>query len=388
MRKSVSVLICLAIVVCSVTAFTACDQETREIDMSLRPDTSYGLYWYGDDATDSMISQENMPTKYYDPEKPTVVYSHGWKTPSEEKETMTTLDKTVSKTKGASGDTDYVVGLKTLGYNVAFWDWHDYAQMLAFLQNEIWVVKDADALSESDKTRYENYYEALVALNGRSFAGELVRSMNAVMKDAADKEVVFIGHSFGGQMVTAAAYTLYKLADEGLLSNNNIVPDRVILADPYMTGTDVFGKMDLLDETIETTPTALKAAEAYEYMNSKGAVIDLYGAMRTMTYEAYAGMFAAPEELRSVIMKKIKVNTVYVVQKNLTDAYGSVGDVHVVSRDYVLTSFIEGKKGNMDGCVPRTSMTADEIRQYVGREFNLIGNGFDIAGATMQEVLE
>ncbi len=388
MRKTVSVLICLAIVVCSVAAFTACDQETREIDMSLRPDTSYGLYWYGDDATDSVISQENMPTKYYDPEKPTVVYSHGWKTSSEEKETMTTLDKTVSKTKGSSGDMDYVVGLKALGYNVAFWDWHDYAQMLAFLQNEIWVVKDADALSESDRTRYENYYEALVALDGRSFAGELVRSMNAVMKDAADKEVVFIGHSFGGQMVTAAAYTLYKLADEGLLSNNNIVPDRVILADPYMTGTDVFGKMDLLDETIETTPTALKAAEAYEYMNSNGAVIDLYGAMRTMTYEAYAGMFSAPEELRSVIMKKIKANTVYVVQKNLTDAYGSVGDVHVVSRDYVLTSFIEGKKGNMDGCAPRTSMTADEMRQYVGREFNLIGNGFDIAGATMQEVLE
>lgn len=388
MRKTFAILICIAIVACSLAAFTACDKSTREVDMSLRSDTLYGLYWYGDDATDSMRSQENMPTKYYDPEKPTVIYSHGWKTSTEEKETMTTLDKTISKTKGACGDMDYVVELKALGYNVAFWDWHAYAQILAYLQDEIWVVKDADALSESDKTKYANYYDALVALNGRSFAGELVRSMNAVMKDATDKEVVLIGHSFGGQMVTATAYTLYKLADEGLLSNNNILPDRIILADPYMTGSDVFGDMDLLDESIEATPTALKAAEAFEYMNSKGAVIDLYGAMRTMTYEAYAGMFAAPAELKTVIAEKIKANTVYVVQKALTDEYGTVGDVHVVSRDYVITSFIEGKKGNMDGCMPRTSMTADEMRQYVGREFNLIGNGFDISGATMQEVLE
>ena len=227
-----------------------------------------------------------------------------------------------------------------------------------------------------------------MALDGRSFAGELVRSLNAVMKEAEDKEVVFIGHSFGGQMVTAAAYTIYKLADEGLLSNNNIVPDRVILADPYMTGAEVFGQMDLLDETIEEPPTALKAAEAFEYINSKGAVIDLYGAMKTMTYDAYKGMFAAPKELQSVIEQKIKENTVYVVQTALTDAYSTVGDVHVVSRDYVLTSYIEGKRGNMDGCVPRTSMTADEMRQYVGREFSLIGNGFDIAGASMQEIVE
>ena len=348
MRKIVSILICLALVVGCTAAFASCGDTTREVDMSLRSDTLYGLYWYGKDATDSMRSQENMPTEYYDPSKPTVIYSHGWKMSNEEKETMTTLAKTVSKTGGASGEIDYVVEFKALGYNVAFWDWHAYAQLLPYLQNEIWVVKDAEALSESDKTKYKNYYDALVALDGRSFAGELVRSLNAVMKEAEDKEVVFIGHSFGGQMVTAAAYTIYKLADEGLLSNNNIVPDRVILADPYMTGAEVFGQTDLLDETIEETPTALKAAEAFEYINSKGAVIDLYGAMKTMTYDAYKGMFAAPKELQSVIEQKIKEYTVYVVQTALTDAYSTVGDVHVVSRDYVLTSYIEGKKGNMD----------------------------------------
>lgn len=137
MRKIVSILICLALVVGCTAAFTSCGDTTREVDMSLRSDTLYGLYWYGKDATDSMRSQENMPTEYYDPSKPTVIYSHGWKMSNEEKETMTTLAKTVSKTGGASGEIDYVVEFKALGYNVAFWDWHAYAQLLPYLQNEI-----------------------------------------------------------------------------------------------------------------------------------------------------------------------------------------------------------------------------------------------------------
>ena len=81
------------------------------------------------------------------------------------------------------------------------------------------------------------------------------------------------------------------------------------------------------------------------------------------------------------------MNTVYVIQVNLQNKYGSVGDVHNISRDFVLTSFIEGKKGNMTGCVPNLSMTAAELRLYVGREFEQLGNGFDISGATMKEIL-
>lgn len=375
MKKLFALFVCIALIASCLTVFAACKSD---VDMSLRSDTLYGLYWYGEDADDSMKSQENMPTEYYDPEKPTLIYSHGWKPAGETVETMRTLAKTVSKTAGASGDIDYVKELKALGYNVAFWNWQEYAQNLDNLHNEIWTVKTVSEVSGKD----DNYVAAIEALDGRTFAGEFARSVCAVMKDATDQEVIFVGHSFGGEMVTAAAYTLYKLAESGVIVNKNILPDRISLADPYIPAASLSGKMDMTGEDI-TGYVAEAFANALEFINGKGGVIDLNGAMNGLTYNGYLAIKEA--DVKEEIDAKIKANTVYVIQKALTSAYGAVGDVHNVSRDYILTSFIEGKKGNMDACVPRVSMTAEELREYVGRQFELTGKGFLIADAVMKE---
>lgn len=375
MKKLFALFICIALIASCLTVFAACKSD---VDMSLRSDTLYGLYWYGESADDSMKSQENMPTKYYDPEKPTLIYSHGWKPAGETVEKMRTLEKTVSKTNGASGKIDYVEELKALGYNVAFWNWHEYAQNLDNLHNEIWTVKTVAEVSGKD----DNYVAAVEALDGRTFAGEFARSVCAVMKDATDQEVIFVGHSFGGEMVTAAAYTLYKLAESGVIANKNILPDRISLADPYIPSASLNGEMDITGEDV-TGYVAEAFADALEFINSKGGVIDLNGAMNGLTYNGYLAIKEA--EVKESIDAKIKANTVYVIQKALTSAYGPVGDVHNVSRDYILTSFIEGKKGNMEACVPRVSMTADELRKYVGKQFELAGKGFPLADAVMTE---
>ena len=375
MKKLFALFICIALIASCLTVFAACKSD---VDMSLRSDTLYGLYWYGESADDSMKSQENMPTEYYDPEKPTLIYSHGWKPAGETVETMITLEKTVSKTNGASGNIDYVEKLKDLGYNVAFWNWHEYAQNLDNLHNEIWTVKTVAEVSGKD----DNYVAAIEALDGRTFAGEFARSVCAVMKDATDQEVIFVGHSFGGEMVTAAAYTLYKLAESGVIANKNILPDRISLADPYIPSASLNGEMDITGEDV-TGYVAEAFADALEFINSKGGVIDLNGAMNGLTYNGYLAIKEA--EVKESIDAKVKANTVYVIQKALTSAYGPVGDVHNVSRDYILTSFIEGKKGNMEACVPRVSMTADELREYVGRQFELAGKGFPLADAVMTE---
>lgn len=374
MKKLMAVALCVALVAGCLTAFAACS----DVDMTLRENTQYGLFWYGVDADDSMKSQENMPVEYYDPEKPTLIYSHGWKPAGEEVETMRTLAKTISKTEGASGDMDYVKELKALGYNVAFWNWHDYARNLDNLHNEIWTVKSLEEV----QGRNEYYVKSIEALDGRTFAGEFARSVCAVMKDAGNEEVIFVGHSFGGEMVIAAAYTLYKLAEQGIVTNTNILPDRISLADPYIPAATLSGEMDMTCEDV-TGYVAQAFANAVEFINGKGGVIDLNGAMNGLTYNGYMGIPGAEE-----VDAKIKANTVYVLQRALTNAYGIMGDVHNVSRDYVLTSIVEGKKGNMSNCKPCASMTAEELRQYVGRQFDLAGKGFLIADASMTEVTE
>lgn len=394
MKKIFAALLSIVLLFGTVGALAACtngktDDTTQtgginvpDVDMSLRTDTQYGLYWYGDSGNldDTKRSQENMPVEYYDPSKPTVIYSHGWKTASDEREVLSTLSKTYSATGGTSGNVNYVAELKALGYNVAFWDWYDYAKDLGYLQDEIWTVKTVEEVEGTS----ENYISAVTALDGRTFAGEFAREVYAVMKNSTNSEVVFIGHSFGGQMVTAAAYTLYKLADMGVITNKNVLPTRISLADPYIPSTRLSGEMDLIDEGTNCY-TASKVADAIEYLNVKGAVIDLNGAMTGLTYDGYK--FISSSKIREEVDSKLKANTVYVVQVNLQNVYSTIGDVHNISRDFVLTSFVEGKKGNMEGCVPNLSMTAAELRPYVGREFEQLGNGFDIAGATMKEIL-
>ena len=395
MKKILAAFLSIILLLGTVGILAACtkkettDETTQtggnnvpDVDMSLRTDTQYGLYWYGDSGNldDTKRSQENMPVEYYDPSKPTVIYSHGWKTASDEREVLSTLSKTYSVTSGASGNINYVAELKALGYNVAFWDWFDYAKDLDYLQSEIWTIKTVEEAEDGT----ENYKAAVAALDGRTFAGEFAREVYAVMKNSTNSETVFIGHSFGGQMVTAAAYTLYKLSDMGVITNKNVLPARISLADPYIPGARLSGKMDLIGEDTKCY-NATKVADAIEYLNRAGAVIDLNGAMTGLTYDGY--YFTTPEKIRTEVKTKLMANTVYVIQVNLQNKYGSVGDVHNISRDFVLTSFIEGKKGNMTGCVPNLSMTAAELRPYVGREFEQLGNGFDISGATMKEIL-
>ena len=69
MKKVLILTICFVLIVSSLTLAVACDNNdkagsVREVDMSLRTDTKYGLYWYGDsgELDDAVISAENLPT--------------------------------------------------------------------------------------------------------------------------------------------------------------------------------------------------------------------------------------------------------------------------------------------------------------------------------------
>lgn len=384
MKKFAIVMICVALALCTLVSFASCDQkEQKTYDLELRENTPYGLYWYGDsgELDDKVKSAKNLSVEYYDPSKPTVIYSHGWKPDGDDREELQTLEKTYSKTKGASGNYNYVKELKQLGYNVAMFDWYDYAKQLSYLHDEIWTVQSIQDLDE--KQAQSNYGEAVKVLDGRSFAGEFARSVLAVMKQAQDKEVVFIGHSFGAQMVTSASYILYKLSEENDAINKNILPSRIVLADPYITGAEMKGKLDIIGDDLSGITVAAQDATAFRYMSERGAAIDIYGAMTMWTCDMYKNMITDKDEVKR-IESQIVANTAFVVQKGLRNAYGTVGDIHNVSRDWVLTAYVEGKKGNLTGCSPNPSMTAQEMKAYVGYKYDQLYDGFDPSKTTMQ----
>ena len=81
MKKKLSVILCAALVLSALCAalLTACNDQPKEPAVyTLDPDRDFGLYWYNDEG-EKMLSEADMPVEFYDPEKPTVVYSHGWK---------------------------------------------------------------------------------------------------------------------------------------------------------------------------------------------------------------------------------------------------------------------------------------------------------------------
>ena len=150
------------------------------------------------------------------------------------------------------------------------------------------------------------------------------------MRGYQGKPVYFIGHSFGAQMVTAAARTLYGMSESGMLANTNILPGRLLLADPYIPGGAMYamsGSADIIDLDFTGKDAADVMAESLVYLNQKGVASDLYCAM-PVAYRMYG-------DGRPEIDEMLLENTNYIVMTKLNELYGDVGDVHNVARDWV-----------------------------------------------------
>ena len=360
MKKKLSVILCAALVLSALCAalLTACNDKPNEPAVyTLDPDRDFGLYWYNDEG-EIMLSEADMPVEFYDPEKPTVVYSHGWKM-NPVPEELVTQQSTVESTGGLSGERDYAAELRAADYNVGYFDWHLYAADLTYLDDEIWTV--ATETPDNDS----NYAAAVQALNGHSFAGEFAREIATVMKNAVNTDLHFVGHSYGGQMVTAAAYTLAKMYDQGLVVNPACVPDRVSLADPYIIAGAIEGTMDITGESISTR-VALIMADAIALLNSRGTFVDLYGAM-SFIYESYANTL--PD-----LKDTIKANTAYI---SLDGLLGDMSTKHVNARDYVLTNLVDGIAGKITSLPFTVAVSAEDGRAFVGKAYTQKGPGFD-----------
>lgn len=365
MKRKFSSIICL-ILFAAVFALSAaaCNNKRTPAVYTLDPDRDFGIYWYNDEG-ERMLSEADMPVEFYDPEKPTVVYSHGWKM-KPVPEDLVTQQSTVESTNGISGERDYAAELRAAGYNVGYFDWHLYAADLNYLDDEIWTV--ATDIPEDGS----NYAAALKALGGHTFAGEFAREIATVMKDAENPSLHFVGHSFGGQMVIAAAYTLAMMYDEGLVVNPNCVPDRLSLADPYIPVAQLEGEMDVTGKTLNAALCTVNA-DAFALLNKKGTFIDLYGAMNFIYKQYYIldddiGTGAKAHEI-------ILDNCAYVVLSGL-NAIGN-GNQHVNARDYVLTNLVDGVAGEKGGLPFSVACSAEEGRQYVGVSYTQLGPGFD-----------
>lgn len=370
MKRYFKIIVAVAALCCFMCIGVCCIKPSNaRVTMSFADDTDYGIYWFGEDNEDYVRSSAQMDKKYFDSSKPTLVFFHGWE-PSKENsanglfEDFVTHKETISKT-GTTDIRDYAKEFKKQGYNVASMSWFAYAASLVNLFNYIWVSFDGG--------------EALSVKFAMEFA--------ITIGEDYDKEIKFVGHSYGSQLALATTYQLIELQSKRAFDNNNIIPTRLTLADPYFGATAFIGNWDKVqDEKISFTqepiakraPSVLFADILESVVRQKDIAADMYFGMSiaSSSYYKYDGSDESFE--------KLSRNSVIVKCKGLDNRYGNL-DIHNIVRDWTLLSIADnvGLTDQYNNVAPSGAATDGQIKNMRGKCYNQVYKGLDLSKDSM-----
>ncbi len=373
MKKVLISMIAIVLVVCAC-CFVACNDEPidnfpMERDMSVNLEREIGLYFFGDNVNDYVRYSKDLDEKYFDKDKDTMVYFHGWTTVATEVGEvynfgLQTCDPLVKK---GMDSVDYVTEFKKAGYNVCVMDYSQHSSNLFMLADYIWAgLKD------------EEHSVACM------FAKEIADCF-----DGYGKQLRFFGHSYGAQSSLATAYLLYMMGENGLV-DESCLPKRLTIADPYLGDFYLALNDGFLTKSIDNTgekisgrtPTEI-VAEKMEYLNGKGVTIDMYCAM-PMAYDQYLDN---DEVRRAICESKIKDNCVWTVLKGCQDEYGRVGDIHVIAESWMFESFFASIKMDGDNYMPTAALDTANMRTLIGREFESTYRGVNLDEEKIVEII-
>ena len=367
--KKLLIAILLISSIVGVVAFSACTDGYKSDDITLSYDvtTDYGVYWYADG--EYVRSSENMALKYFDPSKPTFVYAHGWE-PSKSNSSNGLVEDLVTHADTLSNcdvqKVDYASLLKEQGYNVACLGWFDYASSLTALFKYIWVEFDGG-----------------YALSVR-FAQELA----LVLGEDYQQQVKLMGHSYGAQVAVATTYQLTKFKEDGVISNSNIIPTRLTLADPYLGSPALIsgwkniaeGSIAYTNEPFNNREPKTLMADCIEYIVDKNdAAVDIYGGMIiAYDYYDYDGTDADFE--------KLSENCACVKCNGLLKIHSTA--VHNITRDWLLISLVENiKLTDQNGDIaPTAAASDDEIKALRGKCYYQVKSKLDVANDSLELV--
>ncbi len=204
-------------------------------DRSVFENLDYGMYWYSyDQAAEKAIPGQYNP--YYDPNKPTVIYIHGWQN------NTTTQQSREDFVYSANGGPDFSVAdaWVAAGWNVGVCYWNQFADEAEVKDAEakVWSAQGPKAMRWRDVNG--DYHEG----PSRSASELCAESYGQALADYRGSHIRLVGHSLGNQMVIATAKVVSDLIDIGDLPSH-LLPTRIALLDPaYLKGErDFLGGM-------------------------------------------------------------------------------------------------------------------------------------------------
>ena len=184
----------------------------------------YGLYWFGYvDADKAVPGQLN---RFYAPNKPTVIYIHGWQNGATVDARRETLDR-----RGSGGPAeDLSQYWLDRGWNVGLLYWNQFAD-----EGE---VKDAEAkiytASGPRDMRWRKLDGSYASGPNKNVTTLLYEAIRDNMGDFSHSTFRLTGHSLGNQLALSVGKALDDAADAGQI-NANLRPDRIGLLDGFFS---------------------------------------------------------------------------------------------------------------------------------------------------------
>lgn len=206
------------------------DTDTESLQLYYYEECDWGVYFYGterDGSSDAVGAQKwvaGQPNRFFDPSKPTIIYTHGWQ-----------LDGVKNKGREDFRFTGNGVDVQThnfwieTGWNVGIFHWVQFADDGGIpppreaeakiydpqngLTGMVWKKTDGNKVSTNPITKnvMQLYADAYEGIFGTNYTGNEIRLM---------------GNSLGGNLTMALLMELHQ-------RNTPKKPQRVTLIDPY-----------------------------------------------------------------------------------------------------------------------------------------------------------
>lgn len=178
----------------------------------------YGLYWFNSNNKSIKHDDPDLTSNYYDKNKKTVIYIHGW-----QENTVKNQFRETMKFSDSGQSTAMSKYWRSRGYNVGILYWNQFADEdeVQDAEAKIWATgyrKDVRWLS-LDGNYYYDQNKTVVDL--------LYKSYTSALSDYNGGYIRIAGHSLGNQVAIALTKKLYDSAP------SKMRPKRVALLDPF-----------------------------------------------------------------------------------------------------------------------------------------------------------
>lgn len=250
------------------------DREALAVNIRYWDEPDMGLVWVGTGGPWWYNFQAWRPgeyNRYYDPNKPTVIFIHGWQNGSVGKKYSPDLHLVTPNGVDEWTHNAWIAR----GWNVGIFHWTSYADepFVWDAESKMWDADYGDQQMQWKDSAGRFHRENMLNQD----VGEVLlqQYLGALANQRADREIRLVGHSLGTQLATRLSRQVVGMYG----TNHRLSPDRLVLIDPAAGSQDEDYLRDynrIYNGRDWACSTAEIVAAFGEYLAARGLPIEFY----------------------------------------------------------------------------------------------------------------